>query len=179
VLPKQRGVPFLDQPPFVLQRRRAVRPYPAQAAVARPAAGPPEASPLAADRNSCILPFLKDPYVVMHYKEKGDMSRWILVHGHRGGRQTGTQEARRKVRTGFGNQGRFCTILLMNFVLIFKKTIANITNHSKYEDFVVDRFRNSSGYFRNKNLLSALLGSVFVPAIVSGFSYLIINTYVS
>jgi len=71
--------------------------------------------------------------------------------------------------------GRLYTILLVNFVLIFKKTIANITNRSKYEDFVVNGFRNSSGYFRNKNLLSALLGSVFVPAAISGFSYLIIN----
>jgi len=70
----------------------------------------------------------------------------------------------------------FCwRILLVNFVLIFKKTIANITNLSMYEDFIVDWFRNSSGYFRNKNLSSALLGSVFILAIVSGFSYNIIN----
>jgi hypothetical protein len=58
----------------------------------------------------------------------------------------------------------------VNFVLIFKKTIANITNLSKYEDFVVDWFRNFSGYFRNKNLLSIVLGSAFVLAVVSGFS---------
>ena len=47
---------------------------------------------------------------------------------------------RREERSGLvsGNKAVFCTILLVNFVLIFKKTIANITNPSKYEDFVVD-----------------------------------------
>jgi hypothetical protein len=117
----------------------------------------------------------KAPYAIIHYKEKCDLSKWILGHGHRGGRETRGPIGERSGRNEFREKGRFCTILLVNFVLIFKKTIANITNLSKYEEFVVNGFRNSSGYFRNKNLLSALLGSVFVPAVVSGFSYLIIK----
>ena len=47
---------------------------------------------------------------------------------------------RREEKSGLvsGNKAVFCTILMVNFILIFKKTIANITNPSKYEDFVVD-----------------------------------------
>jgi len=63
----------------------------------------------------------------------------------------------------------------MNFVLIFKKTIANITNLSKYEDFVVDWFRNSSGYFRNKKFIECLTWQCIILAVISGFSYNIVN----
>jgi hypothetical protein len=94
------------------------------------------------------------------------LSRWILGHGHRGGRGIWGPIGEKKGPNEFPEKGRFCTILLVNFVLIFKKTIANITNPSKYEDNVVDQFRNSGGYFRNKNLSSVLLGRVFVLAVV-------------
>ncbi len=123
------------------------------------------------DNNVCRALFSKARYVIIRYKEKGDMSRGLLGHGHRGGRETRVPIGEKRGPNEFREKGRFCTILFVNFVLIFKKTIANITNLSKYEDIVVDWFRNSGDYFCNKNLLSAVLGSAFVLAVVSGFSY--------
>ena len=38
---------------------------------------------------------------------------------------------------------------IMNFVLIFKMTIANITCLSRKADEIVEKFRNYSGYFSN------------------------------
>ena len=87
--------------------------------------------------NFCMLHFLKARYVIIQYKKKRAVER----SGGRVQRVKGDKgPARREERSGLvlGNKAVFCTILLVNFVLIFKKTIANITNLSKYEDFVVD-----------------------------------------
>jgi hypothetical protein len=52
--------------------------------------------------------------------------------------------------------------IIVNFVLIFKMTIANITCLSKNALEIVEKFRNYSGYFGNIKILIAFL-AVHLP----------------
>jgi hypothetical protein len=55
--------------------------------------------------------------------------------------------------------------IILNFVLIFKMTIANITCLSKNVVKMVEKFRNYSGYFGNIKFPYSILDSAFAPAV--------------